>query len=91
MGPLQFEVVQFRLISEYNAECQIENAPFSVLRWIKAPENVSVPDGINLGSGMQMAMDMENRWVLLCSDSWSLRYFEQRNQGVELGELPFKE
>ena len=91
MGPLQFEVVQFRLISEYNAECQIENAPYSVLRWIKAPPGVAVPEGIATGSGMMLAQDMENRWVLLCGDAWSLRYFEQRNPGVDLGELPFKE
>ncbi|MDB6072913.1 MAG: peptide chain release factor 3 [Verrucomicrobiaceae bacterium] len=91
VGPLQFEVVQFRLISEYNAECQIENAPYSVLRWIKAPESVSLPDGIATCSGMMLAQDMENRWVLLCGDAWSLRYFEQRNPGVELGELPFKD
>ena len=46
---------------------------------------------IATGSGMMLAQDMENRWVLLCGDAWSLRYFEQRNPGVELGELPYKE
>jgi peptide chain release factor 3 len=90
VGPLQFEVVQFRLITEYNAECQIESAPYTVLRWIKAPEEVVVPEGIMLGSGTMLAQDMENRWVLLCGDPWALRYFEQRNPGVELAELPFK-
>jgi peptide chain release factor 3 len=34
VGPLQFEVVQFRLESEYGAESRLEAAPWNVVRWL---------------------------------------------------------
>ena len=34
VGPLQFEVVQFRLESEYGAESRLEAAPWTVVRWL---------------------------------------------------------
>ncbi len=37
VGPLQFEVVQYRLQSEYGAESRLEPAPWTVLRWVGAP------------------------------------------------------
>ncbi|HEX2099699.1 MAG TPA: peptide chain release factor 3, partial [Candidatus Synoicihabitans sp.] len=35
VGPLQFEVVQYRLQAEYNAESRLVAAPFQHLRWIE--------------------------------------------------------
>ena len=37
VGPLQFEVVQWRLQSEYNAESRLTPTPWTVLRWLKLP------------------------------------------------------
>lgn len=34
VGQLQFEVVQFRMQSEYNVETQLELLPYSVARWV---------------------------------------------------------
>src|ERR1700692_3118489 len=34
VGPLQFEVVQFRLESEYGAVSRLEAAPWKVVRWL---------------------------------------------------------
>ena len=34
VGPLQFEVVQFRLESEYGAASRLEAAPWTVVRWL---------------------------------------------------------
>ncbi len=88
VGPLQFEVVQYRLESEYNAESRLETAPWTKLRWLKAPESITIPDGLAMGSGMTMAQDAENRWVILFDSDWAQRYFEQRNPDVQLLELP---
>ena len=35
VGQLQFEVVQYRLESEYNVESRLEPLGYSVARWIK--------------------------------------------------------
>ena len=34
VGPLQFEVVQYRLESEYGAESRLEATPWTVVRWL---------------------------------------------------------
>ncbi len=90
VGPLQFEVVQYRLQAEYNAESRLEQAPWTMLRWIKAPEGVELPDGLCLGSDMALAQDADGRWVILFGSEWSERYFTQRNADVELLLLPEK-
>ena len=53
-----------------------------------APESITIPDGLAMGSGMTMAQDAENRWVILFDSDWAQRYFEQRNPDVQLLELP---
>jgi peptide chain release factor 3 len=88
VGPLQFEVVQYRLQTEYNAESRLENAPWELLRWVTPPEGKSIPEDIALGSDMSTAVDAEGRWVVLFGSEWSIRYFEQRNEGWELRVLP---
>ena len=42
VGPLQFEVVKYRLESEYGAENVMEPAPWQLLRWVDptTPESV---------------------------------------------------
>ena len=88
VGPLQFEVVQYRLETEYNAESRLETAPWSILRWVDAPEGKTIPDDIVLGSDMSTAVDGDGRWVVLFGSEWSIRYFEQRNEGWTLKVLP---
>src|SRR5512139_631205 len=39
VGPLQFEVVQYRLQSEYGAESRLEPAPWKVLRWVRVEDS----------------------------------------------------
>src|SRR5260221_4350522 len=38
VGPLQFEVVQYRMQSEYGAESRLEHGPWKILRWIAAED-----------------------------------------------------
>ncbi|MBI2422403.1 MAG: peptide chain release factor 3 [Candidatus Hydrogenedentes bacterium] len=85
-GPLQFEVVQYRLESEYGAESVLESASWAGARWI-APG--AVLDDSMLSTGVRIAFDGVGRRVILFRDAWSLRYFAERNPGVELGSIPF--
>ena len=45
VGPLQFEVVQYRLKSEYGAESRLEVAPWTLLRWIEPHPALREPVG----------------------------------------------
>jgi peptide chain release factor 3 len=80
--------VQYRLQAEYNAESRLETAPWNILRWMQAPDNIVMPDGLAIGSGMTTAVDELGRWVVLFDSPWAQRYFEQRKPDVLLLELP---
>ena len=86
VGPLQFEVLQFRLETEYGASTRLEPAPWSILRWIDPScESVS-PD--QLPSGARLALDSRDRPVVLFSAEWELRFFLEKNPKVVLAKLP---
>jgi hypothetical protein len=55
---------------------------------MQAPDNIVMPDGLAIGSGMTTAVDELGRWVVLFDSPWAQRYFEQRNPDVLLLELP---
>ncbi|MBL8840616.1 MAG: peptide chain release factor 3 [Planctomycetes bacterium] len=84
VGPLQFEVVQYRLQSEYGAESRIERAPWSVLRWI---ESGTVTQE-ELPGGARLAVDSHGQRVALFNDAWSCDYFAGRKPEVKLSVLP---
>jgi peptide chain release factor 3 len=85
VGPLQFEVVQARLQSEYNAEARIEPAPYRVVRWLRHKQGNSWHwDEVNLPSGTTLANDEQDRPVLLLEDAWAERFFSNRNPDFEI-------
>ena len=53
VGPLQFEVVQFRLQSEYGAESRLESAPWTVVRWLPATMTEPELDALSLPDRLQ--------------------------------------
>lgn len=88
VGPLQFEVLQYRMQSEYNAECRLEPTRWKLARWWKkegAPADY-LPEVFTDAS---LAEDHEGRPMILFSDEWPMRYFQQKNPGLELSTSPF--
>jgi peptide chain release factor 3 len=92
VGPLQFEVLQYRLETEYNAECRVEPAPWKTVRWVKEkgkghaePE----PPLVILPSGCSLATDSQGQWVVLLSDVYMERFLTERNEGLEILGRPF--
>jgi peptide chain release factor 3 len=87
VGPLQFEVVQYRLKSEYGAESRLEKARWQHVRWWRkngAPEGW-MPD---LLSDSTHGIDAAGRSVIFFSDEWAIRNFQKRLPEVELSTLP---
>ena len=85
VGPLQFEIVQYRLQSEYRAPSRIEGAPWTVARWLDDDVDVK---GLTPTSGVKLALDSDGRRLLLFPDEWSLRYFQGKNPGVNVSDIP---
>jgi peptide chain release factor 3 len=88
VGPLQFEVVQFRLESEYGAASRLEPAPWSALRWLPAGLTEERLDTLSLPTGSHLAYDAGNHPVVLFASEWAAEYFPQTNPGVTLSRLP---
>ncbi len=88
VGPLQFEIVQYRLHSEYGATSRIEGAPWTLTRWLDP--SVGIEDTV-LPYEVQPATDGQGRWVLLFPNEWHLRYFQERNPDAKVSDLPFVE
>ena len=87
VGPLQFEVVQYRLQSEYGAESQLEPAPWQTIRWL--PKDVSDADwGRGLPTGARLAFDVDDNPVVLFANEWSVNYFSEINPKIPLEKLP---
>jgi peptide chain release factor 3 len=87
VGPLQFEVVQFRLESEYGAPSRLESAPWTVARWL-SPDTRA--DALPLlPTGIRLAIDSQGRHVMLFANDWTLRYFLERNKAVKVRATPF--
>ena len=76
VGPLQFEVLQYRLEAEYGAIAVVEPRPWTLVRWIAiAGEAVTTakPPAGSIPSGSAVARDPLGRWTLLLDSEWSLR------------------
>ncbi|MBM3835461.1 MAG: peptide chain release factor 3 [Verrucomicrobia bacterium] len=88
VGPLQFDVVQYRLQSEYGAESRVEAAPWRVARWVASDVAEDGFDESLLPSGARVAFDNAGRTVLLFSEQWSCDFFAGRNPSLQLSTLP---
>jgi peptide chain release factor 3 len=88
VGPLQFEVVQYRLESEYGAESRFEPTPYSLARWYRTADG-SEPE-LSLPFSAALATDLAGQKVVLFQDEWSLKYFLEKNEELEVSEIPFK-
>jgi len=89
VGPLQFEVLKYRLESEYGAQCRVESAPWSVVRWIRAKDGAEKLPEVTLPIGASEAKDAAGGDVALLTNAWSLGFFETKNPGLEISPLPF--
>ena len=85
VGVLQFDVLKYRLESEYKVEIRLEPMPHEHIRWVENKE-------INLDklvgtSDMKKIKDLKERPLLLFVNSWSVRMTEERNEGLILSEF----
>jgi len=88
VGGLQFEVVQFRLESEYGAASRLESTPWTVVRWLPTDLTEDELDALALPTGARLAYDIGKNPVVLFQNEWSANYFSETNKLVPLSALP---
>ena len=87
VGPLQFEVVQYRMQTEYGAESRLEQAPWKVLRWAATEDGAPVDDA-QLPTGARLGWDVAGKTVIFFQEQWSCDFYAQRNPKVRFSALP---
>lgn len=91
VGPLQFEVVQWRLQSEYGAESRLTPAPWNLLRWIEPHPTLKDPSRLIVATGVSFGADKFENPVVLFPNDWTMRYFEEKNPELKLHALPLEQ
>lgn len=85
VGVLQFDVLKYRLESEYNVEIRMEPLPYEHIRWI---ENKDVDvTSLSVTSDTKRVKDMKGRPLLLFTHAWSINTVKDRNKGLILSEF----
>lgn len=79
VGPLQFEVLQYRLRNEYNVETKLENLPYKYGAWL-----VGSAADIRLTSSSMLAEDFQGQAILLYTHDWERNYILERNPNLKL-------
>lgn len=86
VGVLQFDVLKYRLESEYNVEIRLETLPYEYIRWIGNPTEIDL-DRIVGTSDMKKIKDLKDRPLLLFVNEWSLGMVLDRNKGLILNDF----
>jgi peptide chain release factor 3 len=89
VGALQFEVVQYRLQTEYGAESRLERADWELLRWVSPAVEQAALDAAILPGGAKQAVDSRGERVILFTSDWTMGYFQRQNPKIVLADAPF--
>ena len=86
VGELQFDVVKFRLESEYGAKAAIGPLPYQAANWLTGPDEAL--DNLNLRHDVKLVRDADGRPVLLSETGWALGMVKERNPDVRFDPNP---
>lgn len=85
VGQLQFDVVQFRMMSEYGVETQVELLPYSVARWVR-----NGWDAVEKAGRLFNCITVKDNWnrpVLLFKNEWNLNQIIEDHPELELSNI----
>ena len=86
VGELQFDVLLYRLNSEYNVEVKLDNLPYNYIRWINNYTEIK-PSEIVGTSDMKIVSDLKGMPLLLFQHEWSINMVLERNKKLVLSEF----
>ena len=86
VGRLQFEVVQFRLQSEYGVETVLDSTPYRIVRWLDG--DAEALKSMRFFQGSRKVEDNDGNPCALFDGEWSLKYMEEHHPKVRFLEMP---
>lgn len=81
VGQLQFEVIQYRLLHEYNASCRYENINLYKACWIKSDKKEELID-FKKRKAQYMAKDKHGRDVFLADSPFMLQMAQENFKNI---------
>ncbi len=85
VGELQFDVVKYRLESEYGVKAEIRALPYRAGAWVGA--TAAEMNGRPPAFGVKLVLDQRGRAVILADDAFAIRYLQ--GKAPELKLRPF--
>ncbi len=88
VGTLQFDVLEYRMRSEYNVELYTEGLPYEYLRWLETEDGEPVKEeDLILGDGVALVEDYKGNQLLLFASQWAIGWTAERNKSLTLLEF----
>jgi len=85
VGQLQFDVVKFRLESEYNVEVILSPLPYVAARWMTGAE--ADLDNLVLYNGTQVVNDSDGHKVMLFESEWYINAAQEKNPKITFNRV----
>ena len=84
VGVLQFEVLEYRLKTEYSTEVRRRDLPQEYVRYIRGDVD---PANLELLRDTKWVQDFKDNNLLLFTGEWGVAWTEKQNPGLELTEF----
>ena len=84
VGVLQFDVLEFRMESEYGVKYRRTDLPHTLIRYL--PEGVD-PASLKLMQATRRVTDLKGRNLLIFTADYEIRWAEEKNPGLTLIEF----
>jgi peptide chain release factor 3 len=85
VGELQFDVVRFRLESEYNTPTTLSIRPFKLARWINVtPEQLAT---LKLPYAAKLVKDQYGHHAVLLQSEWDVQHVERENPKIRFDAI----
>ena len=84
VGILQFDVLEYRLKSEYNVDIVRTPLPYRLARWVKSDSEGFDPKEMTLTSTSLLVMDRDDEPVVLFESEWASDWAVDHNEAYKL-------
>jgi peptide chain release factor 3 len=84
VGVLQFDVLEFRMESEYGVRYIKRDLPHQLIRYIVGETN---PSDLKLMQATRVVQDMQGRYLLIFTADYEIRWALEKNPSLELAEF----
>jgi len=87
VGPLQFEVLQYRLKSEYGAASILRMEPWAFLRWLESSTDLEEIDEM-IPYNSKRVLDVHENSAILFNSKWNMDTFMREHENIILLTSP---